>query len=256
MNPDLARDMRAIRELVSLGLQVRTDNKLRVRQPLHRADMVVGSAAVAERLAAYDELVKDELNVHEVRWLLPGEEGEEVSYQLKPNFRALGPRVGKRVQDVKAALAAADARALRSELAEKGEIALDLPGGALTLTGAEVEVAVVAAPGFAAAGGKAGVVVVHTAVDQALLDEGLYREVLARVQAQRKELDLHYSARIRVAIHGGERMQRVVQTYADAISRETLAESIAIAALTGEEGEGWQAAEAQDERFAIQVART
>jgi isoleucyl-tRNA synthetase len=254
---DLAADMRAIRELVSLGLQVRTDKKLRVRQPLRRADLVVASSAQADRLARYDELVKDELNVHEVRWLLPGQEGKEVSYQLKPNFRALGPRVGKRVQDVKQALAKADAGALRSELAEKGEFALDLPGGALSLTGAEVEVAVVAAEGYAAAGGKAGVVVLHTALDDELLDEGLYREVLARVQAQRKDLALHYAARIDVEVRGSDRLQRVVATFRDAITKEALAATLVVAPVAGDSfadgGDGWQRFDAQDEPIFLRV---
>src|SRR5262249_15031973 len=101
----LARSMRAVRELVSLGLSVRTANKLKVRQPLSRADVVVSSAALAEELLPHVPLIAEELNVHEVRFLRPGEEGSLVRYVLKPNFRALGPKLGKKVQTAKQVLA-------------------------------------------------------------------------------------------------------------------------------------------------------
>src|SRR5262249_35745894 len=101
----LAREMRAVRELVSLGLQVRTANKLQVRQPLARADVVLSQHALAGPLAAHLDLIKEELNVHEIRFLKPGEEGSAVRYVLKPNFRALGPKLGKKVQLAKQVLA-------------------------------------------------------------------------------------------------------------------------------------------------------
>ena len=125
----LAREMRAVRELVSLGLQVRTANKLKVRQPLARADIVVSQASLAGGAGRSTcALVREELNVHEVRLLRPGEEGSEVRYVLKPNFRALGPKLGKKVQVAKAVLAKADAAALRAALATDGKVTVDLEG--------------------------------------------------------------------------------------------------------------------------------
>src|SRR5262249_34553171 len=108
----LAEEMRAVRELVSLGLSVRTANKLKVRQPLSRVDVVVSSQRLAEALAPHVSLIAEELNVHEVRFLRPGEEGSAVRYVLKPNFRTLGPKLGKKVQLAKQELAKADAAAL------------------------------------------------------------------------------------------------------------------------------------------------
>lgn len=231
----LATDMRAIRELVSLGLQVRTENQLKVRQPLSRADVVVSSADSAKRLESYRDLIADELNVHEVRWLLPGQEGKEVSYQLKPNFRALGPRLGKQVQGVKKALAAADAGALRTELAKSGKVTIDVDGSPIDLNGEEVQVAVVASEGYAAAGGRAGVVVLHTALDQGLLDEGFAREVLAKIQSHRKKLDLGYTDRIAVTVRGGERVARVMDQHAAHIEKEALCASLVVESLAGDE---------------------
>jgi isoleucyl-tRNA synthetase len=245
----LAAEMGAVRELVSLGLQVRTAGKLKVRQPLSRADIVVSSGELREALQRHAELVAEELNVHEVRWLRPGEEGEEVSYQLKPNFRALGPRLGKKVQAVKKALAAADAGALRAELAEHGVCRVEADGESIELSGDEVEVAVVAAEGYAAAGGRAGVVVLHSELNDQLLDEGLAREVLARVQAQRKQLDLGYTDRIRLVVRGSERVQRVVRAHQAHIAKEALCDAVSVAALA----DGGEVYEAQGERFAVEL---
>ena len=231
----LAAQMRAVRELVSLGLQVRTDNKLRVRQPLAHADIVVAHKELAAALEAHEALIKDELNVHELRWLLPGQEGEAVAYQLKPNFRALGPRLGKQVQAVKKALAAADAGVLRAELAADGKCVVDVDGAPLDLSDEEVQVAVVASEGFAAAGGRSGVVVLHTELSQELLDEGLMREILARLQSQRKKLDLGYTDRIDVEVQGGDRVKAVIDTYRNHLVAEALIDNLTYAALSSDD---------------------
>ena len=255
VDEELAADMRAVRELVSLGLQVRTGNKLRVRQPLRRADVVIADAAQRQRLKAYEALIVEELNVHQLRWLTPGEEGQAVSYQLKPNFRALGPRLGKGVQAVKKALAVADAGALRSELALHGEVKLEVDGQTLTLNGEEVRVLVVASDGYAAAGGRAGVVVLHTALDAALLDEGLAREVLSKVQSLRKQLDLGYTQRIVLSLRGGERVRRVVNAQRQHIAREALCDQIVLAPAADEPptGDGWELANMQGETVFVRV---
>ena len=253
----LAAEMRMVRELVSLGLQVRTDNKLRVRQPLRRADVVVASTEMAERLGSHGDLIAEELNVHEVRWLLPGQEGGEVDYQLKPNFRALGPRLGKKVQAVKKALAAANAGALRAELAQQGRVALDVDGETIELDGEEVQVAVVAAEGFAAAGGRSGVVVLHVSLDDALLDEGLSREILARLQNRRKQLDLGYADRVSITLRGDDRVRRVVDRQRPHLVREAQCDELVVEPLAGDETEeaGWQLAEAQGEALAFRLER-
>ena len=249
----LAREMRAVRELVSLGLQVRTANKLKVRQPLARADIVVSQPALVAALPQHVELIRDELNVHEVRFLRPGEEGSEVRYVLKPNFRALGPKLGKKVQLAKQALAKADASALRVNLATDGKVTLDLDGEKVDLGPEEIEVVVEAAEGFAAAGGKSGVVVLHTALTDALRDEGLGREILSRVQGVRKELALGFTERIRLAVDGSERTRRVAESVRESLASEALAVEIMVGAPTFE-GERRQGS-VDGEDVSITVAR-
>jgi len=228
----LTQEMRAVRELVSLGLQVRTANKLKVRQPLGRADIVLSQQALTDALRAHVPLIADELNVEEIRFLKPGEEGSAVRYVLKPNFRTLGPRLGKKVQVAKQVLAKANAAALRAGLATEGKVTLDIDGDSIDLGPEEIEVAVEAAEGFAAAGGRAGVVVLHTTLTDDLRDKGLGREILSRVQGLRKELDLGFTERIRLAIDGSERTRRVAESSRATLMQESLAHSLEVGAAT------------------------
>ena len=129
----LSRAMRAVREIVSLGLQVRTANKLRVRQPLAAAEIVLADPALERRAArARRARCADELNVHEVHFVRDAPT-HYVTYQVKPNFRALGPRVGKRMPKLKAALAEADGAALLRQLDADGCVRLDVEGETLEL---------------------------------------------------------------------------------------------------------------------------
>jgi isoleucyl-tRNA synthetase len=214
-----------------LGLQVRTDNKLRVRQPLSRADIVVSDRSLSARLGHYGALVAEELNVHEVRWLEPGEEAAAVQYRMKPNFRALGPRIGKKVQALKQALEKADAAKLHAELSASGRVSVDIGGELIELNGEELDIAVVAGEGFAAAGGRVGVVVLVTELTESLRDEGLARDVLAKIQGRRKDLDLGFTDRIHVAVYGSDRVRRAVDTAKESIARESLCVELRAAPL-------------------------
>ncbi|MBW2493211.1 MAG: class I tRNA ligase family protein, partial [Deltaproteobacteria bacterium] len=110
----LSRSMGAVRDLVSLGLQVRTAQKLRVRQPLADAELVLAESDLEPALRDHLDLIRDELNVREVHFVPNAD--DYVTYNVAPNFRALGPRVGKRMPALKQALAEADGATLLAQL--------------------------------------------------------------------------------------------------------------------------------------------
>jgi isoleucyl-tRNA synthetase len=136
------------------------------------------------------------------------------------------------VQAAKKALAEANAGQLRASLVTQGTARLELVGGAIELGPDDIEVVVDAAEGYAAAGDRVGVVVLHTTLDDQLLDEGLERECLSRIQAIRKELALDYTTRIRIAVDGSERIRRVVSAASARLSREVLATELSIGAAS------------------------
>jgi isoleucyl-tRNA synthetase len=151
---------------------------------------------------------------------------------MKPNFRALGPRIGKRVQALKQALEQADAGKLHGELSRAGKVTLAFDGESIDLSGEELDIQVVASEGFAAAGGRVGVVVLHTELSDALRDEGLARDVLAKIQQKRKDLGLGFTDRLALTVFGSERVVRVVEAARASIAEEALCSLIVVKSLT------------------------
>ena len=230
----LSLTISAVRDLVSLGLQVRTQAKLKVRQPLHVAKLILADATLAERLAPYHAMIADELNVLAVEVLTQNAD-EYVTYKVKPNFRTLGQKgMGKQAQDLKKSMASmpdAEAQALVATL---------LADGKATVHGVEVdrediELSFDAKEGWAAAGDRVGVVVLDTRLDDRLKDLGYLRELLNRIQTARKEMGLDFVDRIEVGLHGTERTTRVVEANRTTIEGECLAVQVSLLdAPTGE----------------------
>jgi isoleucyl-tRNA synthetase len=228
IDAELSRVMRAVREIVSLGLQVRTAEKLRVRQPLAAAELVIADPSLEQALSEHVGLIRDELNVHDVHFARRAD--DTVRFVVKPNFKALGPRVGKRMPALKTALAQADGAALLRQLESEGRCVLVVEGAEIALGSDDVAVSLEALPGFAAASGSVGVVVLRTELDEALVSEGWFREVLNRVQTLRKELDLEYTGRIALTLAGAPELLAAVRPRLKDLERETLAIRVAFAA--------------------------
>lgn len=221
----LSRSVKTVRDLVSLGLQVRTGAKLKVRQPLSNAKLVLADATLADRLAPYLPMIADELNVLKVEVLTQDAE-KYVSYKVKPNFRTLGQKgLGKQAQDLKktmTAMSAADAQGVVAALLGQGKATVQ----GVELERDDVEVTFEALEGYAAAGDRVGVVVLDTRLDDALRDLGYLRELLNRVQTARKESGLDFVDRIRLKVAGTERTKRVIDANAQTIAAECLAASV------------------------------
>jgi isoleucyl-tRNA synthetase len=169
----LSKKIAAVRSLVSLGLQVRTQAKMKVRQPLRAAHVIVADPALLDDSAR--EMLADELNVLSTHVYGPKESGRFVEYKLKPNFRSLGQKnLGKEAQELKkamGALSSADAGVFAAKLMESGKETF----GGIELERADVEIEFVSKDGFAAAGDRGGVVVLETTLDDELREKGLVR---------------------------------------------------------------------------------
>src|SRR5690606_7834254 len=106
IDASLSESMRLLREITSLGRAARAEANLKVRQPLSKVEVVLADDQPMAWLKSHDALVRDELNVKEVEYTTQGQ--QYVQYLVAPNFKRLGPRIGKKLPAVKAALAAAD----------------------------------------------------------------------------------------------------------------------------------------------------
>ena len=221
----LSEEMQAVRDIVSLGLSTRAMHKLKVRQPLDTAEVVLGKTELSERLRPYVPLIAEELNVKNIQFT--DDAGDRVTFTVKPNYRALGPVFGKRMPMVRKALDAADPVAVRIALASVGTYELTLSDGeVVTLTSELVAVQVKAEDGYAASGGPVGTVILDTRLTDALLAEGVAREVQSRIQALRKEHNLEYTARILVELTGGASILDACKAHSQTIQAETLADAL------------------------------
>ena len=229
----LSQDMQAVRDLVSLGLQVRANNKLKTRQPLAEAEIILSDPARADALASYTEIMAEELNVKVVTFTEKAD--EFVSYRVKPDFKALGKRLGPKMKATQKAIMAKDPDALKRALEADGQVKLTVEGDALTLSRDELLISVEAKEGFAAASAPVGVVVLNTRIDESLKKEGLFREVLARVQAQRKQLKLDFADRIRLGLSGSAELLDVCEARQDELKAETLTVELNLAGDVGGE---------------------
>ncbi len=225
IQPKLSTKIATVRQLASLGLQVRNQTKIKVRQPIRAAHVV--TAHLGELDPSVTEQLSEELNAEETRFVPLEEADRYVEFRLKPNFRSLGQRgLGKEAQALKktmAALPSARAGVLAASLME-GTAPVSFEG--IELRREDVEIEFVAKEGFAAAGDRVGVVVLDTRLDDELLDKGLVNELVNRIQTARKEMGLEFTDRVRVSIAGSARVQGIVRRFGDAIASEVLASSL------------------------------
>ncbi len=230
LDADLATEMAAARRLVGLGRAARTDAGVKVRQPLRRAMVLHPGTALGDEVRAE---IADELNVRTL------EEIEALSglvrWQVVPNFRLLGPRLGPQVNQVKAALAGADGSALRDALEADG--AIEVAG--VRLGPGDVEVRAERQPDLALAQEGAWAVALDLELDEALRLEGRARELVRALNDLRKAQGFALSDRIVATIASdAPELRRAVEVHGGWIAGEILARDLALVAAEGGDDEG------------------
>jgi len=227
----LCEQMDLVRDVVSLGRSARASAKLKVRQPLAEVEIVLADHSKTALLRDYLPLIQDELNVKRIQFVDHAE--HYVDYQIKPNFKHIGPKFGKLAPRIKQKLAQIDAAAARRQLLSEGKFSLEVDGQPIELTGEDVEITLSAHTGYAAAEDGQAMVVLKTEIDEQLRLEGLARELVHHIQQVRKEMNLRYEARIELGVVCDEAMQPVLQSMGGYIQQETLARSLGREAIAG-----------------------
>jgi isoleucyl-tRNA synthetase len=228
----LSEQMGLLREVASLGRAARMDAKLKVRQPLAKVEVILAANAHQAWLEAHDELLRDELNVKQVEYTTQAD--RYISYQVQPNFKRLGPRLGPLLPKVKQALGKAEGGQLLAEMKSAGKVILTIDGRSVELDSEDVQVRLQAKTGWAAAQGSACVVVLSTELTPQLVREGLARDVVRLIQERRKELDCQYTDRIRVGlVTESDELRAAVRENGDYIRGETLAVELTHEPLAG-----------------------
>ncbi|MEA2366993.1 MAG: isoleucyl-tRNA synthetase, partial [Thermoleophilaceae bacterium] len=242
---DLEWRMQVVRDAVELGRAARGHAKLKVRQPLREAVVV---AADRERgaIEGLENLLKDELNVKSVRYV--SEADQLGRFELKPNYRVLGPRFGKQMPQVAAAVAALDPAKLRAG----GRVGVNFDGHEHEIGPEDVTLVLQPLEGYQVERAGTHAVALNTELDDDLRREGLARELVHAVQAARKNAGFDVEDRIELALAGDEELLAAARAHEDYVAGETLATTVVFDGSDGD-GEGAESAEIEGKRLSISV---
>jgi isoleucyl-tRNA synthetase len=217
---ELEAAMATARETVRLGLAARGQAKLKVRQPL-RAAVVVATGeerAAIERLSA---VVREELNVKGLRFVSQADELAEV--ELKPNYRTLGPRFGKEMPLVAAAVGGLDAAQAVATLRDGGRLAITVGGKDHELTAEDLVTSMKPLEGYQVEREGSHAVALELEIDGELRIEGWAREIVRAIQLARQEAGLEVTDRIVLTFDGDEELIAAAKAHQAYIAGETLA---------------------------------
>ena len=215
----LEQAMALARETVRLGLGARGKAKIKVRQPLGEA-VVVADGREREAIERLADIVRDELNVRRVRFVAAAD--ELGSYEVKANYRSLGPLFGKDMPLAAKAIAALDPALVAAALRDGGGVGISVGGRDHALTAVDVLLTMRAPDGYSVEREGAHAVALDLAIDDDLRREGRSREIVHAVQNARKTAGLRVEDRIELALTGAPELLDAAATHGDYIRGETL----------------------------------
>ena len=228
VDEELERRMELAQRASSMVLALRRKVNIKVRQPLRKMMIPVLDAAVQRRLEAVEALVLSEVNVKEVEYL--HETTGIITKRIKPNFKTLGPKYGKQMKAIAAAVAAfsqEDIAAVEALGTEGSGAVYDLRiegGEVLPVERADFEIASEDMPGWLVATEGTLTIALDIEITPELRAEGIARELVNRIQNLRKEQGFEVTDKIRVAVESNPATDEAVQRFADYIAAQTLAE--------------------------------
>ncbi len=213
-DPELAAQVEGLRRMVALGRSARSEGGVKVRLPLRRALLVHPGVSMS---AEIEEEIRDELNVKAIETVQGLD--DLMSWEVVPDFKVLGPRLGSRVQEVKALLSEADGNALHAALARDGRLTV----GDFELGPDDVEVRATGHDSYALADDGAWAVALDLEVDAELEREGLARSLSRSLNELRKDAGLEISDRIELTIGGDDEIEAALDAHGDQIADDVLA---------------------------------
>ena len=236
--------MRVVRDAVELGRAARAHAKLKVRQPLREA-VVVAAEREREAIEELEALLASELNVKSVRYV---READELGrFELKPNYRSLGPRFGRHMPQVAAAIASLEPSRLR----DGGRAGINVDGAEHELGPEDVQLVLQPLEGYQVERSGTHAVALNLELDEELRREGLAREVVHAVQGARRDAGLNVEDRIALTLAGDDELLDAARAHEEYVAGETLATSVTYGGVDGNAA----SAEIEGKRLLIAVER-
>ncbi len=220
-NDELLFDIGVVQKVVSLGRAARGQSGVRTRQPLSLLRVRAPDDVAAQALSEHRDQILEELNVKSIEFI--DRDDAHVSYRIKPNLPVLGKKYGRRVPEIRKALDLADGAVIARKAARAEPIGISLPSGELVLEPDEVIVETSSEEGYACAEDAGFLTEFDTTLSDALIDEGLAREIVRSVQDARKQAGLDVADRILLGVRGTRGVERALAAHRDYLMTETLA---------------------------------
>lgn len=220
IDKELENNMELVLDVVVMGRAVRNNCNIKNRQPISK--MYVKATKPLEKF--YVEIIEEELNVKEV--LFTDSISSFISYSFKPNFKTVGPKYGKYINDIKNILLEIDGVKAKQELEATGILKLKVKDVDVELVSEDVQIDVIQQEGFASLADNYTAVVMDTKLTPELIEEGFVREIISKIQTTRKESDFNVTDHIAIYVSGNDKIKTIIQKNIDTIKGDVLANEV------------------------------
>lgn len=227
IDTELEAEMELVLEIVVLGRAARNASNIKNRQPI--GNMYVKADRQLDDF--FKEIVASELNLKAVSFKDDME--EYLSYSFKPQFKVLGPKVGKQIGEVKAALAGINGHAAKAELESTGKLKLSLKSGEVELLPEDVDITMSQTEGFAPQRYGNVTIALETTLSQELIEEGFVREIISKLQTMRKENGFQVVDHITVYAAGNDKLVDIMSRNEDFLKKVVLADKVVYGSTEG-----------------------
>ena len=223
----LEADMDEVLKVVVLGRACRNEANIKNRQPIGK--MYVKAPEKLDEF--YVNIIADELNIKSVEFT--DDVSTYTTYQFKPQLRTVGPKYGKYLGQIKAALAGLDGNKAMAELKSTGSLKLDSVSDEVVLSEEDLLIEMTQMEGYETQSDNNITVVIDTNLTPELIEEGFVREIISKIQTMRKDAGFEVMDHIAVTYEADEKVSSVFEKYGDDIKSEVLAVSIEAGNLKG-----------------------
>ena len=225
IDKDLEMRMQMAQNITSMVLSLRKKEKLRVRQPLQKIMIPASDAKMKAQINAIKDLVLSEVNVKELEFM--SEDSDILVKEIKANFKALGPKYGKHMKAIAAAISAFNQEDIM-KLEKENSYSIDADGIEIEISTDDVFISSQDIPGLLVANNKGMTVALDVSINEELLEEGIARELINRIQNMRKDAGLEVTDRITLSIAHNDKIESAISSNKTYICGETLADDILI----------------------------
>lgn len=216
VNDQIENKMDLVRDLISLGRNAREEVKIKVRQPISE---VLIDGKNESLIGDLEELIKEELNVKKVTYI--NDLSKYMNFEVKPNFKIVGKIFGPKIkmyQEELKKLTDEDVKFIQN----KEAVTIKIDGELFDVTDEMVDIRVSAKEGYDVAKDENNFMILNTTLTQDLINEGIARELISKVQNLRKQRDFDVSDRIKLYYEADDNFKAVLESFGEMIKKETL----------------------------------